>query len=132
MIISDVAAELEEMNISSLALARACRFIWKSATKENPWLPPSGAIVAEAIESQENLEKCVKRLLKISETSLSLPPAKEQKTDEDTPIMWDDLDEEQRQKIRDKIINWSLKARESYLRSYGAPDDEIENQKGKS
>lgn len=59
------------------------------------------------------------------------PPAPEQKTDEDTPIMWDDLDEEHRQKIRDKVINFSPKARESYLRSYGAPSDEIENQKGK-
>lgn len=64
VVVSDIAADLVEANVSLVALMRVCKDIRKAATNDAPWFPPSGEVLKQAVDQTQAYQRMIERLTK--------------------------------------------------------------------
>jgi len=69
VIISDIASAVVGDKASLIAIAHTCDDLWRSATKENPFMPPSGEILDKILGKTRYYELEKRRILKFFEKS---------------------------------------------------------------
>jgi len=69
VIISDIASAAVGDKSSLIAIAHTCDDLWRGATKEDPFLPPSGEILSRILQKTSYYKSVKSRILKFSEKS---------------------------------------------------------------
>lgn len=62
IITADLSADMVASNVSVVALVSVCSQIRREATKEGPWLPPSGEILRRAIRETSNYHRYINKI----------------------------------------------------------------------
>jgi hypothetical protein len=115
IIISDLASDCIEENVSLCALIHICNKIRKEATKENPFLPPSGEILRRAIEQTKSWQNRLESLLNPMPLVYNKPAI----SDPCTVVSWfgknwKDFDEKDKNDLREHLKTMPLNKREDY------------------
>lgn len=127
VVISDLAADMFDAEVSLVALVATCDEIRKGATAKNPWFPPSGEILALASEKTKGYHTAKKRLEAPPRPSLAPPAPKEQPPSPWSGYAWDDMPEGARVALWDFLKFLDRSIRLTYCRVIQVDYDVIEN-----
>lgn len=122
IIISDLSGAIVSENLSLIATARVCSNIWKEATNQNPFLPPTGQILRDIREQTERYRQQYERL---KNPKLALPPPESKKPDPPKygADSWSGMSEENRQMLISDLKSMMPTLRRILKKSYGVPDE---------
>lgn len=122
IIIADLASLCVESKASLIAVYVICEDTWKSATRENPWLPPTGEILKDIQRKTDHYRAAINRL---STPALPPPPPKAQQEQSD-PYQgrkWAEFTEEDRTRFIDQHNSMMASIRPFWRRAFDVPED---------
>jgi hypothetical protein len=126
VVIADLAGSMIEEGVSLVAVAAVTEDAWKAATKKNPWLPPSGEILKDAVNRSKSFYWQHDHLCN-PRPALASPVTKEA-----APASWDGLDWENmpvtvRADLWAFLTTLDLSIRLIYCRAIGIDYDAVED-----
>lgn len=124
VVISDLAADLFDADVSLVALVAACDEIRKKATRKDPWLPPSGEILKLCEEKTEGYRAAKRRL---ETPALPKPERKEPEREPSSwdGKKWDDMDAGVRADLWAFLAPLMVSVRRTYCRVIGVDYDAV-------
>ena len=127
IVIADLASACVEEKASLLAVSQICDETWKAATKENPWMPPTGDILDRIKEKTQYWHSMIDRIAN-PKVALAPPKPKEPPPDPYEGRKWAEFTEEDHERFADQLYALMPFLRPMWRRLYDVPEDvEIEN-----
>lgn len=115
VVISDLAADMFDAEVSLVALVATCDEVRKAATKKDPWLPPSGHVLKLATERTDSY-RAAKRRLENPPRALPKPEEKPRDPQPWEGKIWDDMDEAVRSALWAFLEPLGVSIRQTYCR----------------
>jgi hypothetical protein len=125
VVVADLAGNMVESGVSLIAVAAVTEDAWKAATKKNPWLPPSGEILKDAVDRTKSYQAQADRL-RNPRIALAPPAPKERAPSSWDGLAWGEMPVAARSDLWAflKVLDYGI--RKTYCRAVGLDYDTVE------